>query len=139
MLLADTLPQPATPNYKNPHPLVISLRLSLHPDRTLGERVKEWRLEHGLFQVDLAKRIGVSEMTIVSWEKASIENAIGLIRRLFPKKTDFDLVTKEEVKRVETLFNTSPRKCFNYQTPNEVLGHVLHSAVECSLLILSDD
>ena len=57
-----------------------------------------------------------------SWEKASIENAIGLIRRFFPKKTDFDLVTKEQVKRVETLLNTRPRKCLNYRTPNEVLG-----------------
>jgi DNA-binding XRE family transcriptional regulator len=26
-------------------------------------------LEQGLFQKDLAKRIGVSEMTIVNWEK----------------------------------------------------------------------
>ncbi len=57
-----------------------------------------------------------------SWEKASIENAIGLIRRFFPKKTDFDLITKEQVKRVETLLNTRPRKCLDYQTPNEVLG-----------------
>jgi len=57
-----------------------------------------------------------------SWEKASIENAIGLIRRFFPKKTDFDLITKEQVKRVETLLNTRPRKCLNYQTPNEALG-----------------
>lgn len=57
-----------------------------------------------------------------SWEKASIENAIGLIRRFFPKKTDFDLVTNEQVKRVETLLNTRPRKCLNYRTPNEVLG-----------------
>jgi IS30 family transposase len=57
-----------------------------------------------------------------SWEKASIENAIGLIRRFFPKKTDFNLVTKEQVKTVETLLNTRPRKCLNYQTPSEVLG-----------------
>jgi len=57
-----------------------------------------------------------------SWEKASIENAIGLIRRFFPKKTDFNLITKEQVKRVETLLNTRPRKCLHYQTPNEVLG-----------------
>ena len=57
-----------------------------------------------------------------SWEKASIENAIGLIRRFFPKKTDFNLVPKEQVKRVETLLNTRPRKCLNYRTPNEVLG-----------------
>jgi len=57
-----------------------------------------------------------------SWEKASIENAIGLIRRFFPKKTDFALVSKEQVKRVETLLNTRPRKCLNYRTPNEVLN-----------------
>jgi IS30 family transposase len=52
-----------------------------------------------------------------------------LIRRFFPKKTDFDLVTKEQVKRVETLLNTRPRKCLNYLTPNEVLSScvALHS------------
>jgi DNA-binding XRE family transcriptional regulator len=59
----------AVPNYKNSHPLVITLRFPLYPARTLGERIKKWRLEQGLFQVDLAKRIGVSEMTIVNWEK----------------------------------------------------------------------
>ena len=57
-----------------------------------------------------------------SWEKASIENAIGLIRRFFPKKTDFALVSKEQVKRFEILLNTRPRKCLNYRTPNEVLN-----------------
>jgi DNA-binding XRE family transcriptional regulator len=59
----------AVPNYKKPNPLVITLRLSLYPDRTLGERIRKWRLEHGLFQTDLAKKIGVSEMSIVNWEK----------------------------------------------------------------------
>jgi transcriptional regulator with XRE-family HTH domain len=43
--------------------------MSLHPDRTLGERIKKWRLEQGLIQKDLAKLIGVDEMTIVNWEK----------------------------------------------------------------------
>jgi transposase, IS30 family len=56
-----------------------------------------------------------------SWEKASIENAIGIIRRFFPKKTDFAQITKEQVKRVETLINTRPRKCLNYRTPREYL------------------
>ena len=59
----------SAPNYKNSKPLVITLRLPLYPDQTLGERIKKWRLERGLFQVDLAKKIGVSEMTIVNWEK----------------------------------------------------------------------
>jgi len=59
----------AAPNYKNSHPLVIPLRLSLYRDRTLGERIRKWRLERALFQRDLAKIIGVDEMTIVNWEK----------------------------------------------------------------------
>jgi transcriptional regulator with XRE-family HTH domain len=49
--------------------LVITLRISLHPAGILGERIKKWRLEQGLFQRDLAKIIGVDEMTIVNWEK----------------------------------------------------------------------
>ncbi len=59
----------SAPNYKNFRPLVVTLRISLYPDTTLGEGIKKWRLERGLFQVDLPKRIGVSEMTIVNWEK----------------------------------------------------------------------
>jgi DNA-binding XRE family transcriptional regulator len=59
----------ATPNYKNSHPLVIDLWVSRYPGRTLGERIKKLRLERGLFQRDLAKMIGVNEMTIVNWEK----------------------------------------------------------------------
>ncbi len=55
-----------------------------------------------------------------SWEKGSLENAAGIVRRFFPKKTDFALVTKEQVKRVEYLLNSRPRKCLNYQTPSEV-------------------
>jgi len=56
-----------------------------------------------------------------SWEKGSLENVVGIIRRFFPKKTDFALVTKEQIKRVENLINTRPRKCLNYKTPNEFL------------------
>jgi len=41
----------------------------------LGERIKKWRLEQGLFQVDLAKKVGVSEMTIVNWEKGKTKPA----------------------------------------------------------------
>jgi transcriptional regulator with XRE-family HTH domain len=35
----------------------------------LGERIKKWRLEQGLIQKELAKLIGVDEMTVVNWEK----------------------------------------------------------------------
>jgi DNA-binding XRE family transcriptional regulator len=63
------------PSYKNSLPLVITLRVPLYPDRTFGDRFKKWRLEQGLFQSDLAKMIGVDEMTIVNWEKEKTKPA----------------------------------------------------------------
>jgi ribosome-binding protein aMBF1 (putative translation factor) len=79
----------AAPNYKNPNPLVITLRLSLHPDRTLGDCIKKWRLEHGLFQVDLAKMIGADEMTIVNWEKGRTKPNNQSLKRLEKILGDF--------------------------------------------------
>jgi transcriptional regulator with XRE-family HTH domain len=51
--------------------LVITLRLSRYPAGTLGEYIRKWRLEQGLLQVDLARKIGVNEMTIVKLPAAS--------------------------------------------------------------------
>jgi IS30 family transposase len=55
-----------------------------------------------------------------SWEKGSVENVIGLIRRFFPKKTDFAKITHKRIKEVESLLNSRPRKCLNFKTPLEV-------------------
>jgi transposase, IS30 family len=40
-----------------------------------------------------------------SWQRGLNENTNGLIRRYFPKRTSFEEVTVEEVKRVEQLLN----------------------------------
>jgi len=72
----------AAPNYKNSHPLVVTPRMSLHPDRTLGKCTRKWRVEQGLFQVDLAKRIGVNEMTIVNWERGGTKPTKKNLERL---------------------------------------------------------
>ena len=56
-----------------------------------------------------------------SWEKGTVEYHNGLIRRFFPKKTDFSKVSIDQVKAVEFLLNNRPRKCLNYQTPTEVI------------------
>lgn len=55
-----------------------------------------------------------------SWERGTVENTNGLIRRFFPKKTNLDAITTYQVKRVEQWLNHRPRKCLNYQTPYEV-------------------
>ncbi len=55
-----------------------------------------------------------------SWERGSNENTNGLIRRFFPKKTDFRTITNEEIRRVEYLLNTRPRKRLGWKTPYQV-------------------
>jgi len=56
-----------------------------------------------------------------SYERGSNENLNGLIRRFFPKKTDLAKVTDAQVRHVEYLLNTRPRKRHGGKTPLEVL------------------
>lgn len=55
-----------------------------------------------------------------SWERGSNENLNGLIRRFFPKKTDFRTITDGEIQRVEYLLNSRPRKRLGWKTPYQV-------------------
>ncbi|MCL2550296.1 MAG: IS30 family transposase [Methanimicrococcus sp.] len=56
-----------------------------------------------------------------SWEKGTVENTIGLIRRVFPKSTNFSRVSNEQIKELENKLNNRPRKCLNFMTANEVM------------------
>ncbi|MDA7652620.1 IS30 family transposase, partial [Akkermansiaceae bacterium] len=55
-----------------------------------------------------------------SWERGLNENTNGLIRQYFPKKTDFSTITQEHVKEVQDKLNRRPRKCLDFQTPNDI-------------------
>ena len=54
-----------------------------------------------------------------AWERATNENTNGLIRRFFPKGTNFNLVSEEKLKSVQDILNNRPRKILNFKTPNE--------------------
>jgi IS30 family transposase len=54
------------------------------------------------------------------WEKGSVENANGLLRQFFPKKTDFTQVELSTVLAVEYALNHRPRKILGFRTPHEV-------------------
>ena len=56
-----------------------------------------------------------------SWEKGSVENVNGLVRRRLPKKTDFDLVSEKQVRKIQNWLNALPKKCLGFKTPTEVL------------------
>lgn len=66
-----------------------------------------------------------------SWERGSNENNNGLIRRFLPKKTDFSLVTDEEIRRIEYLLNSRPRKRLGWKTPYEVFYELTGVALQC--------
>ncbi len=61
------------------------------------------------------------------WERGTNENTNGLIRQFFPKGTNFNKVTRYEVKRAQHLLNGRPRKSLDYQTPYEVFNKLIHS------------
>ena len=64
-----------------------------------------------------------------SWEKGSVEQVNGLIRRIFPKRTDFTSVSQNELQRLENLLNSRPRKCLGYKTPIEVYNEFTTGAL----------
>jgi IS30 family transposase len=65
-----------------------------------------------------------------SWERGSNENVNGLIRRFFPKKTDFRTVSEKEIRLVERLLNSRPRKRLGWKTPYQVFYELTGVALE---------
>ena len=57
-----------------------------------------------------------------SWERGTNENTNGLIRRFFPKGTDFNKITIEQLKQAQFALNNRPRKILGYKTPNEIMN-----------------
>ena len=56
------------------------------------------------------------------------ENTNGLIRRYFPKGTNFLKIKNTELEKVIELLNHRPRKCLNYRTPFEVFNKITGGA-----------
>lgn len=54
------------------------------------------------------------------WQKGTVENSIGLVRRYLPKGTDLSSLTQEELDDIIEELNNRPMKVLNYNTPNEV-------------------
>ena len=55
-----------------------------------------------------------------AWEKGSNENHNRIIRRWFPKGTDFNRVSKKEVQECQDWMNNYPRKILDWKTPAQM-------------------
>jgi IS30 family transposase len=52
-----------------------------------------------------------------SGERGLNENTNGLIRDFLPKGTDFNLVSDEEIQRIQNILNSRPRKTLGFKRP----------------------
>ena len=54
-----------------------------------------------------------------AWEKGSNENHNRMIRRWFPKGTDFSRVSKKRIAAIQDWMNNYPRRILGWNTPND--------------------
>lgn len=64
-----------------------------------------------------------------SYERGTNENTNGMIRRWFPKGTDFGKVPAKAVKAVESWLNKYPREILGYRSAEEVFAEALAALV----------
>jgi len=64
-----------------------------------------------------------------SWEKGTVENTIGRLRRYLPKHNSIATLTREEVRYIQWEMNHTPRKCLQFLTPVEVLTKELNKPI----------
>jgi IS30 family transposase len=55
-----------------------------------------------------------------SYERGTVENTIGLVRRFLPKKTNLAMISQVHLSKIENWLNHRPRKCLGFKTPAEV-------------------
>lgn len=100
------------------------MRLSLTYDQ--GSEMHQ----HKLFQKNTKMKVYFCHPAS-PWERGTCENTNGLLRQYFPKSTDFFLLSRKEIKRVQNELNERPRKTLGYRTPKEVFEKaVLSVALE---------
>ena len=58
-----------------------------------------------------------------SWQKGSVENAIGLLRRFIPKKSDLKHFSEQQIQSFVNILNDTPLKVLGFRTPNQVFDY----------------
>lgn len=102
-------------------------RLSAYPKQTTltltfdnGGENSHWRT--------IEEKLGVKSYACHpyhSWEKGTVENTIGRLRRYLPKGQSLKNLTTQQLARIQDQMNHTPRKCLNYQTPHEAMTQAL--------------
>lgn len=99
--------------------LPAQLRRSLTYDQ--GQEMRE----HRLFTKQTKMRVYFAHPQC-PWERGTNENTNGLLRQFFPSSTQFNRVSRREIKRVQAMLNDRPRKILHWHSPAHAFHHLLH-------------
>ena len=97
--------------------------------RSVSDKVKTLTFDNGSEFVEhqqIATALGAKTFfanPYRSWERGINENTNGLLRQFFPKATNFNHVTQEQIDLAVALLNNRPRKTRQYRTPNEIFAN----------------
>lgn len=64
------------------------------------------------------------------WQRGTVENMNGVIRRDMPRKSDITDYTRQDVEMLQTLINSTPRKCLDFKTPMEAFEENCNGALQ---------
>lgn len=64
------------------------------------------------------------------WQRGSIENGNGRIRRDLPRKADLEKWTDQDIQMLTFIINSTPRKCLGFKTPFEAFAENFGVALE---------
>jgi transposase, IS30 family len=81
---------------------------------------------------DIEKKTGLSVYfadPYSAWQRGTNENTNGLVRRYFPKGSDFSKISDKELAAVVNKINHRPRKCLGYRSPHEVFQEAKRGAL----------
>ena len=59
------------------------------------------------------------------WQKGSVENTNGRLRRFLPGELDLATLTPARLQEIERQMNATPRKCLGFRTPHEAFAAAL--------------
>lgn len=94
------------------------MKLSMTYDRG-GEMA-----QHKLFTKETKMKVYFAD-PYSPWQRGTNENTNGLIRQYFPKGTDFNAVSANQIRKVQNLLNGRPRKVLDWKSPFEAMGELL--------------
>jgi IS30 family transposase len=60
------------------------------------------------------------------WQRGSNENLNGLIRDFYPKGTDFNTITDDDLAETQRLLNIRPRQTLDFRSPHAMLNRLIN-------------